>query len=137
MEKNISKITNLSTSKSASAQIGICNSPQSRARGLMFRKKCIPLFFMFDKEGIYPIHSFFVPFEFDAIYLDKDYKINKIFRQIRPFTKYVANTQPAKYLLELPCNFPLQMKIGERIKIDLPAKNSTLQNKKNQSGLFP
>ena len=137
MEKNISKILNLSTSKSIEINLEICNTPSSRTRGLMFRKKCIPLLFTFDKEGIYPIHSFFVSFLFDAIYLDENFIITDIFRQIKPFTKYVANTKPAKYLLELPCDFPLQMKIDERIKIDLPAKNSTLQNKKNQSGLFP
>lgn len=111
------KITNLSTSKSAFARLEICDTSSSRTRGLMFRKKCIPLLFEFEEDGIYPIHSFFVAFSFDAIYLSKNYEAIHIFREVKPFTPYLANSEPAKFLLELPCNFPLKINEGDKLQI--------------------
>lgn len=72
-----------------------------RARGLMFRKKPKRLLFIFEEEGIYPIHSYFVFFNFDAIYLDKNMKIIEIFENIKPFTTLIKPTKKVKYLLEL------------------------------------
>lgn len=71
-----------------------------KVKGLMFSGKKNILFF-FDQEGFYGIHSFFVFFPFDAIYLDSNKKIVDIIRKIAPFTLYVRNKKPAKYLLEL------------------------------------
>jgi len=73
----------------------------SRARGLMFRTKIIPLFFIFPEPGIYSIHSLFVFNSFEAIYLDKDWKVIDIFK-IKPFTLLIKNSVPALYLLEVP-----------------------------------
>ena len=40
-------------------EVRICDTLFSRARGLMFRKKSLPLLFVFKKAGIRSIHSFF------------------------------------------------------------------------------
>lgn len=69
-------------------------------KGLMFsRRKNI--LFVLGQEKIFGIHSFFVFFPFDAIYLDEKKKVVDVVRGIIPFTAYVENRKPAKYLLEL------------------------------------
>lgn len=74
----------------------------SRMRGLMFRKSCVPILFDFHSMGIWPIHSFFVRFKFDAIYLDSDWKAVAIYEGIPPFTACVSPSVPSRYLIELP-----------------------------------
>ncbi|MFA5076912.1 MAG: DUF192 domain-containing protein [Candidatus Micrarchaeia archaeon] len=71
-----------------------------RARGLMLSKRKNILFF-FEYEGAIGIHSFFVFFPFDAVYLDGGKRVVEVVKNIRPFTFYVRNTKPAKYLLEM------------------------------------
>ncbi|MCC7569933.1 DUF192 domain-containing protein [Candidatus Micrarchaeota archaeon] len=91
----------------------------SRARGLMFRKKIIHIFFIFENEGKTPIHSFFVFKEFEAVYLNSKSKVVDIF-SVKPFTFWVENTAPAKYLIEAPIGWCKKNKIkkGSFIKVN-------------------
>ncbi len=75
-----------------------------RAIGLMFSREKKNILFVFDREGYHPIHSFFVPFSFDAIYLNKDWKVVDVISDIKPFSVYICNKKPAKYLIELTEN---------------------------------
>ncbi len=83
-----------------------------KMRGLMFsgRKNIL---FVFDREGIFGIHSFFVFFPFDAVYLDVEKNVVDVIRDIKPFTSYAENTKPAKYLLELTEKNGL--KVGDKL----------------------
>lgn len=79
-----------------------------RLLGLMFRQKiCRPLLFIFPNPSIdeASIHSFFVFFEFDAIYLDERKRVVGIFHSIRPFTLLLRPRKPAKYLVEAPAGW--------------------------------
>ena len=67
----------------------------------MFSKERKNLLFIFDREDYHPIHSFFVPFSFDAIYLNKDWKVVDLISGIKPFSLYICNKKPAKYLIEI------------------------------------
>ncbi|MDD5337337.1 MAG: DUF192 domain-containing protein [Candidatus ainarchaeum sp.] len=71
-----------------------------RARGLMFSRRKNILFF-FKEEGTIGIHSFFVFFPFDAVYLDSKKQVVEVVKAIKPFTPYVKNRKPAMYLLEM------------------------------------
>lgn len=73
----------------------------SKFRGLMLRREVVPLLFVFKKEGIYPIHSLFVFQPFEAVYLDSNGKVVDVYN-VKPFTLWVENTTPARYLLEVP-----------------------------------
>ncbi len=87
----------------------------SRAHGLMFSKdNKKTIFFVFEKEGKNPIHSIFVNYPFYAIYLDKNKKVNEIIK-VRPYSFYIENKRPAKYLLE-SFNLKLKIKIGDVIE---------------------
>ncbi len=71
-----------------------------KTKGLMFSEKKNVLF-IFECECIFGIHSFFVFFPFDAIYIDEKKKVVDVVRKIKPFTVCIRNKKPAKYLLEL------------------------------------
>lgn len=79
--------------------------------GLMFSTKR-NLLFTFYNLGRHEIHSFFVFFSFDAIYLDENMKVVEILR-IKPF-QVRANKIPAKYLLEIA--EPNDIVIGDEIE---------------------
>ncbi|MFA5381549.1 MAG: DUF192 domain-containing protein [Candidatus Micrarchaeia archaeon] len=95
----------------------IANTFFSKVRGLMFRKNPKRILFIFDKEGIYSIHSFFVFFKFDAIYLDKNMKIVEIFKNIKPFTPLIKPTKKAKYLLEMEVESVKKLNLHKNITI--------------------
>lgn len=71
-------------------------------RGLMFRQKCAALLFSFDWSDRHAIHSFFVAFPFDALYLDEQGRVADAFESVPPFSAPFSPRAPARYLLELP-----------------------------------
>lgn len=71
----------------------------SQIKGLMFSKKK-NILFVFHKEGNHPIHSYFVGFNFHAIYLDEKMKVVDTY-YVKPNTSLVKSKKPARYLLEL------------------------------------
>jgi uncharacterized membrane protein (UPF0127 family) len=75
-----------------------------RIFGLMFRtRKTRPLLFEFDKNTRSSIHSFFVFFPFNAIWLDENNKIIEQ-RKVKPFTFCIRPRKPFRKLIEIPIN---------------------------------
>lgn len=118
-KKHDAILKNKRNNKSMPLNIEVCDTFHSRARGLMFRKKAVPLLFEFDTPARHAIHSFFVLFEFDAIYLDENWKVVDIFEHIQSFCPFISPTSHVKYLLELPCGMikKVSAKKGDEIKI--------------------
>lgn len=112
------KVSNLSRKKSISASVEIADNEVSRMRGLMFREKIVPILFIFDSEGIFPIHSYFVKGEFDAIYLSSNRTITEIFAKIPPNTPLVTPKKKARYLIELPPSASKKLRIAVGDKMD-------------------
>lgn len=84
-------------------------------RGLMFNDTT-PILFVFPHEEIWPIHSFFVLFEFDALYLDEEFRLVEHIKNIKPFCLKITNSKSAKYLLEIP-KFKGKIKIGGKLEL--------------------
>ncbi len=78
------------------------NTSLSRLRGLMFRKKPVSILFTFAWPDLHGIHSFFVSFPFDAVYLDEEGKVVDVFEKVAPFTPYLSPRKPVRFLIELP-----------------------------------
>ncbi len=114
------RILNKSKDVSIFEKFEICNDFQSRMRGLMFRKKATNLFFEFEQIAKNPIHSFFVPFEFDAIYLSKDYEVVDFFSKVKPFSAYIEPGLENSYLIEAPVGFckKMRIEIGDKLNIE-------------------
>lgn len=83
-----------------------------RVLGLMFKSKenAEALLFEFNKPVKMKIHSFFVFFNFIAIWFDNNGEIIEV-KKIRPFTLYAIPKKPFKKLLEIPLNSKYKNKI--------------------------
>jgi len=93
----------------------------SRLRGLMFRMKFPKaMLFVFPNTSSQrnSIHSFFVFFEFDAVYLDDQKRVIDIYSRVKPFTPYIEPKKPTKYLLELEAGSvsKLGISLGDEIE---------------------
>ncbi len=88
-----------------------------RFKGLMFERKSrfdYALVFEVPQSGIanISIHSFFVFFKFDAVFLDKEKKVVDLAISLKPFVSFFAPKKPSKYLIELPEEKAREIKIG-------------------------
>ena len=93
------EIANAARKKSVSAELEIADTEFSRMRGLMFRDEVVPILFAFGFDGIFPIHSYFVKGEFDAVYLSRGGRVNEIHRGIAPNTALVSPKKKSSFLL--------------------------------------
>lgn len=93
-------------------------------RGLMFRKKVKTILFVFPRSWRWEIHSCFVFFNFDAIYLNSDMEVTEIMENIKPFRLTLMPKDYAKYLIEAKAGFAKEkgIKIGEKIEISYPSR---------------
>jgi hypothetical protein len=91
-------------------------------RGLMLRRKLDKaLVFLLDRETKIgaAIHSYFVIFSFDIIWLSKDRRVVDM-RTVRPFRLIEMPREKAKYFIELPKGSIKKagVKIGQKINLD-------------------
>jgi len=107
------EIANAARKKRVSAELEIADTDFSRMRGLMFRDEIVPILFVFGFDGIFPIHSYFVKGEFDAVYLSQGGRVNEIYRCIAPNTALVSPKKKSSFLLELPPKMAKQLCIEE------------------------
>ena len=94
-------IKNLTKRAIISENAELCKGAFSKSFGLMFSLKPKPLIFAFKKEKIVPLHMFFVFFQIDALFLDKNKKVVEIKESFRPFEFYNPKKK-ARYVVELP-----------------------------------
>ncbi|MCX8167043.1 MAG: DUF192 domain-containing protein [Candidatus Micrarchaeota archaeon] len=120
-------IKNIQTNDIIELEAEVCNNTFSRARGLMFRKRHVNLFFVFDEEKIYPIHSYFVFFEFDAIYIQSNGRIVEIYKNVKP-NSFINPKEKANYLLEAYSGFSEK----NNINIGDVVETITKQENKNE-----
>ena len=81
--------------------VKVCDNPWTKFSGLMFRKNSPPLLFIFNKEKILRIHSFFCK-PFRAIWLDKNMNSTKV----QDIIKWSPNfSGRGKYLIEIPLDY--------------------------------
>ena len=93
-----------------------------RARGLMLRRKLDKaLVFLLDRETKIgaAIHSYFVLFSFDIIWLDAGKRVVDM-RTVGPFRLVEVPKKAAKYFIELPCGSIKKsgVKLGQKINLD-------------------
>ena len=69
----------------------------------------------FDKEGYYSIHTFFVFYSIDALWLNNKKQVIEIKRNIKPFTLKISPEHKAKYILEFKRGNAKNIKTGQKI----------------------
>jgi len=100
-------------------QIKLCQSFWCRLRGLMFLKKPI------QEEALllHPcnsIHMFFMRFPIDALFLDQQHKIVKVYQILQPWT-FVSPVESACSTLELPAGTVEKygIHVGQRVIMNI------------------
>lgn len=93
-----------------------------KLRGLMFRRSFNDaLLFRLGKETRLEasIHSFFVFFSFDVLWLDKSMKVIDLRGKVIPFTFILVPRKKCSYILELPEGYinKYGIKLGEKIEL--------------------
>lgn len=94
------KIINRNSSGILAQKVDIANTFMTRLKGLMFKKN------LEENTGmlIYPcnmIHTFFMRFPLDVLFLSKEYKVIHIIENMIP-GKTSSFVRKGKYVLELP-----------------------------------
>jgi hypothetical protein len=106
----------------------IAESPEERARGLMYREileENTGMFFVFEEERYYAFWMKNVRFPLDILWLDRDLRVVHISANTPPCTAEPCMVypplKPAKYVLEVTANFTHKnnIKIGDRISLDV------------------
>ncbi|MEW6619477.1 MAG: DUF192 domain-containing protein [bacterium] len=102
---------NITKNKPIIGKIKVARTFLKRLKGLMFAKETQPLVIEFAaSSGIKsPIHTFFVQFPIDAVFLDPNFKVVDLMENLPPVKladtstwKIYTPDAPAKYVLELP-----------------------------------
>ena len=108
------KIKLLYKNKNIQLELKEMNGFFNKAIGLMFcrREKAKALLFSFKNPVALTFHSFFVFFDFIAIWLDKDNKIISV-KKIKPWSSRVRIGPKFTKVIEIPIN----NKYGEIIKL--------------------
>jgi hypothetical protein len=94
---------NITKNKPVISKIKVARSFFARLKGLMFSKEPQPLVIEFPESSgtKAPIHTFFVNFPIDAIFLDPNFKIVDLIENLPPFKIHTPRTL-TKYVLEAP-----------------------------------
>ncbi len=77
----------------------LCDTVWKKARGLMFRKNLRPLFFVFKKPTLQPIHSFFCK-PFRAIWMNDGKIVDE--KIVKPFKISIKPRKEFTHLVEIP-----------------------------------
>ena len=78
-----------------------CRTFWQQTKGMMFRKKVVPLVFTFPKERIVKLHSWFCPDNIDLVFLDENWEVVELQPEWDTYSSYVT-IKPCMFLLELP-----------------------------------
>lgn len=96
----------------------LCDTSLSRTIGLMLsRPKAAVL--KADNESIHgtSIHTFFMRFALDLLWLDKDMNLVDFKKNVRPYRLMVMPKSKAMYVIELPTDKNLKLKARDKIKL--------------------
>ena len=111
-------------------EIFIADNFWLRFRGLMFRKKPVVIVFPFKKPTKYgaSIHSFFVFFDFYAIYINKEGIISEKIL-VKPFVFRITPKEDTICLIEVPVCLGNKFNVGEYFGKDLEEIKTKLKKK--------
>ncbi len=98
------RLINKTNGKVLASKVEFADTFWRRFRGLMFRRnfpKGQTLLFKLAKSGRYGVHMFFVRFPIDLLYLNQDFVVVDIRRELRPWRIHRPKVK-ASYIVELP-----------------------------------
>lgn len=102
-------------------KVKVCNSFLSRLKGLMFTRKLEDdeaLILVSKEESLIrsAIHTLFVFYPINVLWLDKDFNVVDKRLNIRPFTMSIIPKKAAKYIIEFNGNKVIDL--NDKLSID-------------------
>src|SRR3989339_1084105 len=96
----------------------LCDGWISRLVGLMFSNPSAAIL-KANRESINgtSIHTFFMRFPIDVIWLNENLEIVDLRKNVRPYQVLVIPSRKAMYVLEVPSGEDMQIKIGDKVEI--------------------
>lgn len=112
---------NKSQNKILISDLKIANTFYKRGKGLLGQKSLSPKEGLWISPGILPcnsIHTFFMKFSIDCVFLDKSFKVQKIFSSVRPGL-IIPPVKNANSVVELAEGIALQLNIqvGDQLHV--------------------
>jgi uncharacterized protein len=105
----VDKTSGKTLAKSYKTYVGLM-----QAKGLMFSVKRAAVFH-FNKPRKAAIHTWFVFYPIDLLFLDSGMKVIEKKENLRPFSSY-SSKKEASHLIELPSNSGKSVSVGNRIR---------------------
>ena len=103
--------------KSVVKKAKLCNNMLTRLVGLMFSKpQAAVITSPFESIVSTTIHTFFMRFPIDAIWLNKELEVVDVRKNIKPYRTMVAPKKKAMYILEMPTAKNNPLKEGDKVK---------------------
>lgn len=110
------KVKIIHNQKTISSNILVAHTPVTRIIGLMFRKGPV------DSDGLLlepcrSIHTFFMRYSLDIVYLSRDNQVIKVIRNLKPWRMTLIYFKAIK-TLELPAGkLPIEVKEGDILEV--------------------
>jgi len=95
------RIVNISRNSVLADSFNECVSFFEQMRGMMFRKKVVPLVFRFPKMQCISLHSWFCPDVMDLVFLDESWEVVELHSDWSKWSSY-SPMHSFMFLLELP-----------------------------------
>ena len=107
------------TSATIATDLKTADSFWGRFRGLMLRSELAPGSGLLLRPGT-SIHMMFMRFPIDAIFCDKEHRVTKVARGLRPWVGVAAGGKGAKYVIELPSGAAADVLPGHQMQFIEP-----------------
>jgi hypothetical protein len=95
------RLINKTTGRVLANEVELAVTFWRRFRGLMFRRNFKALFLKLPKSGRRSIHTFFLMFPIDVIFLDSNFFVIAICQRLKPWRIHRPK-KDASYIVELP-----------------------------------
>ncbi|MFN4132807.1 MAG: DUF192 domain-containing protein [Candidatus Hadarchaeales archaeon] len=109
-------LANASTGEIIAKEVVESKTFLRRFMGLMLKKDFSgrAMLFSFKKIGRHSIHTMFMRFPIDLIYLDEKFRVVEIKKNLKPWGFYRPKVQ-AKYLIEVPAGTAKKIRISDAL----------------------
>lgn len=113
----MSRLFDASSGDLIAHDLRVAESHWSRGKGLMFRGRLAP------GEALYirpcgSIHMMFMFFAIDAVFVDKDLKVTKVARSLRPWIGLAFGGRGAKGVIEMARRAAGAIEAGDQLAIE-------------------
>lgn len=109
----------LSNNKLIAGVVKLLVSEKEKQKGLTFTrpKDNVAYFFYYSKPSYLLLHMFFVFYKLDIIFVDEDFNVLKVLKNVLPFTPLIFPPKGARHFIETKAGLAKEIKVGHKLRI--------------------